>query len=231
MDAHGAIIRGDVSEKKIALVFTGDEFADGGQSIRQSLQKHQAKASFFFTGNFYGNPSFSKLIKDLKKDGHYLGAHSDKHLLYCDWTKRDSLLVTQKQFREDLKANYQKMAKYGIRKQDAPYFLPPYEWYNRSITNWTSQEGLQLVNFTPGTRSAADYTWPEMGNRYVSTETILQSILAHEAKDPNGLNGFMLLLHIGTDPRRTDKFYHQLDELLTQLQQKGYQFVRLDEVL
>src|SRR5687768_11573211 len=28
IDAHGAIIRGDVSRKEIALVFTGDEFAD-----------------------------------------------------------------------------------------------------------------------------------------------------------------------------------------------------------
>lgn len=220
-----------MSEKKIALIFTGDEYADGGESIKQTLQKHQAKASFFFTGRFYGNPYFKNLIKGLKKDGHYLGAHSDEHLLYCDWIKRDSLLVTQEQFSSDLSANYGKMAKYGIRKQDAPYFLPPYEWYNRSITSWTEQEGLQMVNFTHGTRSAADYTYPEMGSRYVSSETIMESILSYEAKDPNGLNGFMLLLHIGTDPRRTDKFYHRLDELLEQLKGKGYRFVRLEEVL
>ncbi|MEJ8800758.1 polysaccharide deacetylase family protein [Pontibacter sp. H249] len=220
-----------MSEKEIALIFTGDEYANGGESIKQTLQKHGAKASFFFTGNFYANPAFKSLIKELKKDGHYLGAHSDKHLLYCDWAKRDSLLVTQEQFSSDLRANYKKMAKYGIRKQDAPYFLPPYEWYNRSISSWTEQEGLQLVNFTHGTRSAADYTWPEMGSRYVSSETILESILSYEAKDPNGLNGFMLLLHIGTDPRRTDKFYNRLDELLEQLKGKGYRFVRLEDVL
>nr|WP_299824381.1 polysaccharide deacetylase family protein [uncultured Pontibacter sp.] len=199
--------------------------------MKQVLSKQQAKASFFFTGNFYGNAGFATLIEGLNKDGHYLGAHSDKHLLYCDWTKRDSLLVTQKQFSKDLRDNYRKMAKYGVSKQDAPYFLPPYEWYNQSISNWTKEEGLQLVNFTYGTRSAADYTYPEMGNRYVSSETILQSIFALEAKDPSGLNGFMLLLHIGTDPRRTDKFYYRLEELLVQLKQKGYEFVRLEEVL
>ncbi len=123
------------------------------------------------------------------------------------------------------------MAKFGIRKKDAPYFLPPFEWYNRQVTNWTTEEGLQLVNFTPGTRSAADYTWPEMGTRYVSSETILQSILEYERKDPNGLNGFLLLLHIGTDPRREDKFYYKLDELLTHLKDKGYQFVTVSEQL
>jgi len=171
------------------------------------------------------------LIKALRKDDHYLGAHSDEHLLYCDWTKRDSLLVTQAQFSEDLRENYRKMEAFGIGKKDAPYFLPPYEWYNRRIAEWRAQEGLQLVNFSSGTRSAADYTWPEMGNRYVSSETIWQSILAYEEKDPNGLNGFMLLLHIGTDPRRQNKFYNRLEELLTVLKAKGYTFVRLDELL
>lgn len=195
------------------------------------LKKHQAKASFFLTGNFYRNPAFKTLIRGLKKDGHYLGAHSDEHLLYCDWTKRDSLLVTREQFSEDLRNNYKRMEAFGVKKSDASYFLPPYEWYNRSIANWTEAEGLQLVNFTPGTRSAADYTYPEMGSRYVDSETILQSIMAFEARDRNGLNGFMLLLHIGTDPKREDKFYNRLGEMLTKLNEKGYRFVRLDELL
>ncbi|WP_253402287.1 polysaccharide deacetylase family protein [Pontibacter sp. HSC-36F09] len=195
------------------------------------LKKHQVKASFFLTGRFYRNPTFKTLIRGLKNDGHYLGAHSDEHLLYCDWTKRDSLLVTREQFSQDLRKNYQRMEAFGVKKSDAPYYLPPYEWYNRSISNWTEAEGLQLVNFTPGTRSAADYTYPDMGSRYVDSETILQSIMAFEARDRNGLNGFMLLLHIGTDPKREDKFYNRLDEMMIMLEQKGYRFVRLDELL
>lgn len=189
------------------------------------------KASFFLTGRFYRNPAFKPLLQELVKEQHYLGAHSDEHLLYCDWTKRDSLLVTQEQFRQDLLKNYERMAAFGVRKSDAPYFLPPYEWYNQSITEWTAQEGLQLINFSPGTRSTADYTWPEMGSRYVSSERVYHSILEQEANDPNGLNGFILLVHIGTDPRRTDKFYYHLDALLTELKGKGYSFVTIDALL
>ena len=85
-------------KEKIALIFSGDEFAEGGEEVLQTLKKENVKASFFFTGNFYRNPSFTKLIQHIKKDGHYLGAHSDKHLLYCDWNKRDSLFVTKEQF-------------------------------------------------------------------------------------------------------------------------------------
>ena len=228
---QGAIIRGKTTEKKIALVFTGDEFADGGNSIQATLQKNNAKASFFFTGRFYKNRSFSSLIKSLKADGNYLGAHSDQHLLYNDWTRRDSLLVSQSEFSADLIANYKAMEKFGIRKKDASYFLPPYEWYNQSIANWTTEMGLNLINFTPGTRSNADYTFPEMGKSYRSSEEIYQSIIDYSTRNAEGLNGFILLLHIGTDPKRTDKFYKRLPELMQYLKKEGYQLVKVNELL
>ncbi len=212
------------------MVFTGDEFGDGGNFIAKALKKEKVKASFFLTGRFYRNKHFKKAIKQLKKDGHYLGAHSDQHLLYCDWTKRDSLLVTKEVFATDLLNNYAAMASFGIQKSKAPFFLPPYEWYNDSIAAWTKELGLQLINFTPGTLSHADYTTPADKN-YRNSETIWNSILNYEQKRPTGLNGFILLLHIGTDPKRTDKFYFRLQELLQRLKNNGYQFQTVDELL
>jgi peptidoglycan/xylan/chitin deacetylase (PgdA/CDA1 family) len=228
---HGAIIRGDRTQKELALVFTGDGFADGGQHIRQALARHQAKGSFFLTGNFYRNFDFHQLIANLAADGHYLGAHSDAHLLYCSWENRDSLLVTREQFEADLAANYREMEKFGLSKAGAKYFLPPYEWHNEKISAWANAWGLTLANFTPGTRSNADYAYPEMGARYISSERILESIWAHERGDDAGLNGFILLIHLGTDPRREDKFYLRLDELLAALHEKGYGCKRIDELL
>jgi peptidoglycan/xylan/chitin deacetylase (PgdA/CDA1 family) len=152
-------------------------------------------------------------------------------LLYCDWANRDSLLVTRQEFDSDLKNSYRELAKFGVKKETAHYFLPPYEWYNDSIVEWTAQQGLQLVNYSPGTRSTADYTYPEMDNRYVASKDIYNSIIDYERMSLTGLNGFILLVHIGTDPRRTDKFYMLLPQLITELKQKGYRFVRIDELL
>lgn len=226
---QGAIIRGDVKEKQLAIVFTGDEYADGSQKIIAALDKEKIKASFFFTGNFYRNPNFSTFIKTAKNKGHYLGAHSDQHLLYADWKKRDSLLVTKTQFEDDLSANYKAMEQFGIAKKAAPYFLPPFEWYNQSIANWTEDFGLRLINFTPGTRSTADYTYPELGKAYRTSDEIYQSIIDYEKQ--NSLNGFILLLHVGTDPRRKDKFYDKLPELLKYLKQNSYKAVTVDKLL
>lgn len=214
----------------MAIVFTGDEFAEGAGTIIKTLKEERIKASFFFTGRFYRNKVFATIVKEIKKAGHYLGAHSNEHLLYNDWTKRDSLLVTREQFENDIQLNYDIMKSFGINRSDAPFFIPPYEWYNDSIAAWTRDMGLQLINLSPGVLSAADYTWPELKN-YKSNSRILQSIIDYENSSPKGLNGFIVLLHIGTDPRRTDKFYALLPALIRWLKGKGYKPVRVDELL
>jgi endoglucanase len=194
------------------------------------LKDRGVKASFFLTGRFYKNPEFTDVIRKLKSANHYLGPHSDQHLLYADWTKRDSLLVTKQNFDRDLLANYNQMKRFGIRSAVAPYFLPPYEWYNDSIASWTEQLGLTLVNYTPGTLSHADYTTPADKN-YRNTDLIYRSIINYENSHAAGLNGFMLLMHIGTDPARTDKFYYRLPELIRYLQNKDYRLVTVKELL
>jgi hypothetical protein len=148
--SHGAIIRGDSTQKKIALVFTGDEFAEGGDFIAKTLQEQKIKASFFFTGRFYRNTSFKNIIEQLKRNGYYLGAHSDQHLLYCDWNKRDSLLVNKQEFQNDLLQNYSAMKKGEYwKKEKAKYFLPPYEWFNDTISAWTKELDYNLLIILP----------------------------------------------------------------------------------
>ncbi|MFA6617924.1 MAG: glycoside hydrolase family 9 protein [Candidatus Neomarinimicrobiota bacterium] len=229
VDDQGAVIRGPQKEKHIALVFTGHDQGDGGQIIADTLKAHDVKASFFFTGDFYRNTKFKAFIKQLVADGHYMGAHSDKHLLYNKWDKNRTLNVSEEEFKSDLEANYVEMEKYGITKDRATYFIPPYEWYNKDITLWAYQEGITLFNFTPGTLSNADYTTPDMGDRYHGNDEIYQSIVSYE--ENNGMNGFILLIHIGSDQKRTEKFYHELDELMNELSDKGYEFVKIDELL
>ena len=224
------IIRGDRTSRKMALVFTGDEYAEGGAAIADALRKHKVKASFFLTGRFYRAPENRKIIERLKRDGHYLGPHSDEHLLYADWADRNQSLVTREQFERDLDNNFAAMRSFGIGRKQVPFFLPPYEWYNREIAGWSSEMGMQIVNFTPGTRSNADYTTDDDKN-FISSEAIMSRIKEHESKDAAGLNGFVLLTHIGSGPKRTDKFHDHVDELIGWLKAKGYVPVRVDELL
>jgi len=229
--SHGGIVRGNSSQKNIALVFTGDEFGDGLQTITQTLQKQQIHGSFFFTGRFYRNKQFWSFIKKVYRNGNYMGPHSNNHLLYCDWNNRDSLLVTYDVFAKDMQQNLAAMKSLGIDTKPVSLYMPPYEWWNDTIAGWSRQAGLQVINFTPGITTNADYTYPEMGAAYKSAETLLQSLKQYEENNANGLNGAIILIHAGTDPRRKDKLYDRLNEIVDYLKAKGYRFKRVDELL
>lgn len=223
---EGGIIRGDKTKKQIALVFTGHEFADGGAAIRSVLKKNDIKGSFFLTGDFYRK--HASLTQSLSQDGHYMAPHSDKHLLYVDWEDRNKTLISKEEFETDLQDNYAAMQTVGVEINEPRYFMPPYEWYNREISHWASDLGVQIVNFTPGTGSNADYTTPDMLN-YRSSKDICSNII--EKAESENLNGFLLLSHIGTDPKRKDKFYSHLNKLVKALKKRGYELVRIDELL
>lgn len=224
------IIRGDTTQKTLALLFSGDQYDDGLEVIRKTLDQYDVKGSFFFTGRFYRDVAHADVVEKLRQKGHYLGAHSDQHLRYVSSEKPDSLLVSQTEFATDVSNNYVEMAAHGITKNQARLFMPAYEQYNAELAAWTKKLGLHLMGFTPGTRSNADYTTPEMPN-YLGSVDILAHIKAYEREDPAGLNGFLLLMHIGASPARTDKFYTHLGELITWLQKSGYTILPVDALL
>ena len=220
--SRGGIVRMDTTSKNIYLCFTAHEFTDGFETIIRTLSHHKIKASFFLTGDFIRNPANSKIIEKLKADGHYIGAHSDKHLLYCSWEKRDSLLVTEDEFMKDIGTNLRELSKAGIERNSATVFLPPYEWYNDSVSEWAGKAGLKLVNMSSGTVTSQDWTFPDKGKPYFSSDTLMKNLFSYEKA--KGMNGYILLIHPGTDPRRTDKLYTHLDEILTYLKNKKYSF-------
>lgn len=220
----GGIIRTDPSVKHIDFVFTAADKADGAERIISTLRKYNIKGGFFFTGEFF--EMYPDVVRRLVAEGHYVGSHSYGHLLYAPWGNRDSLLVTRQEFNEDIFKSYKVLREFGIT--NAPYFIPPYEHYNAAISSWARQLGLQVINYTPGTLTNGDYTTPEM-KRYFSSKEILSRIWEYERTDPNGLNGHIMLIHFGTDPARTDKFYDKLPGLIRELRRKGYSFTPLKD--
>ena len=226
---QGAIVRGDTGKKQLCLVFTADDRADGADRIISTLDKQGIKGAFFFTGRFL--ELYPDVVQRLVDGGHYVGTHSDGHLLYCAWEKRDSLLVTREQFRDDIVKAYQRLAHYGITPQQAPYFIPPYEWHNATVAAWAREMGLQLVNFTPGTSSSMDYTYPGItgGNPYRDNRWLWDRIMRCERE--HTLNGHLLMIHLGTDERRPEKFYDRLPALMKTLRSRGYTFVPLTTLL
>ncbi|MCC6493390.1 MAG: polysaccharide deacetylase family protein [Pirellulales bacterium] len=228
-EPQGAVIRGDVAAKRMSLIFTGDQYAESTAAILDLLQQRGDKAGFFITGRFARDPALRPLVRRMVDEGHYVGPHSDAHPLYCDWDDRNKSLVTREFFRSDLAKNLSALKALGALPPGQPVLLvPPYEWYNAEQVRWAAEVGVQMINFTPGSGSNRDYA-REGDARFVSSQRILQDVLAYDRREPQGLNGFLLLLHLGSG--RKDPFHVRLGELCAALDQRGYELVRVDELV
>jgi peptidoglycan/xylan/chitin deacetylase (PgdA/CDA1 family) len=116
----------------------------------------------------------------------------------------------------------------GISKENALVFLPPYEWYNDTIASWSANAGIKLVDISNGTITNQDWTFPDKGKPYYSSDSLMKNFLSYEKR--SGMNGYILLIHPGTDPRRKDKFYLRLDSILNYLEKKKYSFHTFSEI-
>lgn len=228
-DAEGGVVRGDVEAKRLALMFTGDQFGESATPILDALAERKIRGSFFLTGGFVKQESLRPAIKRMVDEGHYVGPHSDGHPLYAPWEDRQRSLVSKKFFQDDLQKNIAGLQAVGAFGKGEPIlFVPPYEWYNAEQVAWSDAMGVGLINFTPGSGSNRDYA-REGDRAFVPSQQILDDILAYEQKDPHGLNGFLLLLHLGSG--RIDPFHPRLGALCDELTRRGYEFARVDELL
>lgn len=223
-DSYGVVRGFDAGEKDIYLIFSADSLFEGSDTILNVLDKHNIHASFFLTGNCMRLDEHQATIRRIITRGDYVGGHSDKHLLYADWNAERTSLVTPDSLQRDLRANYHELAKLGINAADAPYLLPPYEWYAAQHATAIREMGITPINFSLGLSTSNDYTTPDMSN-YASSEKLIRQLFKFE--QTHTLNGAIILIHPGTSPLRTDKLYNHLDYIITHLRGLGYTFKRL----
>jgi endoglucanase len=225
---EGGVVRGRSGAGELALVFTGDDCGEGTAHILDTLRAHRVKASFFVTGNYIEQPQLVPMLERMVSEGHYLGPHSQGHLQYCPWDERGRSLVTEQEFKDDLRANLRALRELGGAGGRPVYFIPPFEWYNARHVAWARDLDCLLFNYTPGSGSHRDWA-PEGHAAFRPSRQIFTGILACEQTDPDGLGGHLLLLHLGS--LRDDKMYLLLDELIDTLHARGYKLVRVDELL
>ena len=226
-DKYDCVVRIKPEERNIFLVFTADSMFQGGEKILKTLKKNRIKGSFFFTGNALRMEEHKEIIEKIIKEEHYVGGHSDSHMLYAGWDNRDSLIVTYRQIEDDIIANARELEKFGITKEKSLWFLPPYEYYNDESVRITESLGYKVLNYTPGTSTPADYTTPSMKN-YRSSQQLIDQLLNFEVVE--GLNGAIILVHPGVSEERTDRLYDRLEEIIKHMTKLGYSFKSLNEI-
>lgn len=224
-DRTGAIVRHDTTQQVIYLIFSADSMFEGAPTALEAMAERGIKGNFFFTGNFLERPCNGDIVRRIIGEGHYVGGHSNRHLLLADWDRQRTELVTVDSMLSDIRANFAKLDSMGVDVDEARWFLPPFEWIAPSqVPILTDSLGLHVINPTPGIEIYRDYTTPDMAE-YQSSRQLIDQLFEYESN--RGMNGVFLIFHLGTQDVRTDKLYNHLPMLLDSLSTLGYTFDRL----
>lgn len=112
---RGGITQMNPQERKVALVFTGADMADGADTILSTLKRYRIRGHFFFTGRFF--EKFPDVVRRLLKDKHYVSCHGYSHLLYFPWDRSDTMLVSREEFRRDMERHTKQWLPLALRKR------------------------------------------------------------------------------------------------------------------
>lgn len=223
-DRFGCVVATDTLTPVVHLVFSADSMFEGAPTAIDAMRRRGVRASFFFTGNFLRDSANDAVVRRIIADGHYVGPHSDRHLLLADWDGRRTTLVSADSLLRDLDRNYAELQRHGVSRSDARIALPPYEWCNAMQAAAYRSAGVTPVNPTPEIETYRDYTLPGMPEYKTSAEMLGQLYAYERAR---GLNGAIIILHLGTRDERTDKLYDHLGAIIDTLTVRGYRFATL----
>jgi hypothetical protein len=220
---NGAFVRGPQNRPKIAIVFSCRDIDEGSALIMKALREHHAKASFFASSDFLAWPVNAGFLRTAYAEGHFVGPQSDD---WVEFTKVGSRGTRYSSVEEHMGL----LSDIGVSRNEMRFFLPTSDQLTSTVVEHGREYGMSMITGTPGTLSLKTTT-QENTREFTSSQRILESILNRERSGHNGLNGFQLLFQLDSGARQTDKFCSRFGELLDALQSRGYEFVRLDELL
>lgn len=231
-DEYGVVQRVNPDEKVVYLVFTGHfseedngafENFDGIEPVLDILKEKGVKGSFFPTGNCFRQEKYASSIRRIIDEGHYLSAHSNRHLLLCPYDNRDLTLVSPDSLKADIAGMEAELVRFGLEKSQFDYMIPPYEWYNHETADGLRELGFSLCNPTEGLVTGEDWM-PADAENYQSAAQMVQNIWDFEKDE--GLNGAIILVHAMVYPGREpeDRTYTHLGEIIDGLRERGYGF-------
>ena len=188
------------TEKKIALSFDCAWGAEDFDSMMETLDKHNVKATFFMTGGFVSdNP---ECVKTLVEKGHEPGNHSEHHY--------DMATITAGEMKTEIMDLHKKVKE--LTGKDMKVFRPPYGSYNNELI-----DTVYGCDYYPIQWDVDSLDWKNYG-----VQNIIDTVCNHKSLDC----GSIILCHLGA------KYTSQaLDEMLTKLQDMGYEIVPVSKLI
>ena len=185
---------------QVAISFDAAWGNEDTQKILDTLKKYNVKATFFMTGGWVEN--YPDDVKNIYKEGHDLGNHSENHKHMSE--------LTYNQINDEIDKVTKKVQE--LTDETMQLFRPPYGDYNNQLIYQLKECGYYPIQW-----SVDSLDWKNYG-----VQNIVDTILNHKALG----NGAIILMHNG------GKYTAEaLPKVIEGLQAKGYELVPISQLI
>ena len=228
---------GTLQQKLVCLTFDGGGAANSAHDILDTLASRSVKSTMFLTGGFIR--AFPAIVRRIVAQGHEVGNHTMTHPHLTTWTKNrthqtregvDAALLG----RELALANERFISVTG--QPMVPLWRAPYGERNAELCRWGQQWGYLHVGWRQGKTwldnlDTNDWIPDSTTPGYRRPDEVYDKILAHARSHPHGLNGGIILMHLGTMRKsRNEQVHLILGRLIDDIAALGYRFTTVSEL-
>ncbi|MFP4417912.1 MAG: polysaccharide deacetylase family protein [Chitinivibrionales bacterium] len=233
-----SVVNGTRGKKLISLTFDGGSVNNAAAQILDTLADRDVRATMFLTGHFIRR--YPRTVKDILAAGHEVGNHTWSHPHLTTWAQNRRHHTLPEISREMigsqlLRANDQFRS---ITGQDlAPIWRAPFGEKNKQICSWALSYGYVHIAWKQGRTwrenyDSNDWVPDEDTPGYRTPEEVLEKYLHLARQEQNGMNGGILLFHLGTARKDPDQQVHLiLGSLIDSFHSMGYQIVPVTVLL
>ncbi|GAB4369555.1 MAG: hypothetical protein Kow0042_11340 [Calditrichia bacterium] len=225
-----SIEQGSEKNPRLALTFDGGSDNAHTEEILAILRDNRIKCTLFLTGKFI--EKHPDLVLQMLKDGHEIANHTYSHphlTTYAQNRKQETLSGVTRNFliHQLLKTDSVFYQLTGQHLQ--PFWRAPYGEYNPQILSWAAEAGFLHIRWTPGF-DTFDWVTDESSKLFKTPDEIFEHFLQEEKQRPAGLNGIIVLMHLGSH-RNNNHVYESLPGLIRYLKDRKYVLAPISELL
>lgn len=223
------IVRADTSKREVLLTFDGGSDDNATAAILDTLKAHNIHATMFLTGEYIQR--YPEMARRIVAEGHAVGNHTatHPHLTSFSFDGRQATLPgVTKEFIAGQLARAAELFSAATGHQMDPFWRAPFGEYNGQILKWAAESGYRHVYWSPR-MDTLDWVSDERNPLFRSPEQMLAKLLKQAQTQPEGLNGGVILMHLGTEREGENRADTMLDGLITELAKEGYSFASVKE--
>jgi len=231
------INNGSVDKKLIALTFDGGSNANAAIEIIDTLASRGVKSTMFLTGSFIRR--FPKIVERLAAEGHELANHTMTHpsmTTYSETKKQTTRPEISRQTVINELTRAERLLAERTGLSFAPLWRSPYGEYNREICQWALDAGYLHIGWKKGRTwrenlDSNDWITDTNSPSFKTPDEVFYKII-NMANQPLGVNGGIVLMHLGTERKERSMQVHLiLGRLIDTLREMEYEAVTVSELL